>query len=88
MLSHLLDIPVIEGRQGMFWSGDDFMFGHSGGDPGTYAQMVFDRQNKMGMVFMFNLSAMEGSIDELELTESTNALNHLMYRYGLSLSNK
>jgi CubicO group peptidase (beta-lactamase class C family) len=82
MLSHLLKFPVHTGKQGMFWYGDEFMFGHDGGDPGTTAEMVYDQHNKMGLVFMFNLSIDDDDKFEKTLTD----IKHLVYRYGLSLN--
>jgi CubicO group peptidase (beta-lactamase class C family) len=90
MLSTVIDEPVIEGHQGVFWTNDGFMFGHNGGDPGTNSDMRYDQYHEVGFTLMYNF---DDSLDELEDDEDAedefssqmDLLSHLVYRRGLSL---
>jgi CubicO group peptidase (beta-lactamase class C family) len=83
MLSSVFKETTPVGHQGIFWYGDNLMFGHDGSAPGTYAQMQYEKYNKLGMVIMLNLS------DDLGENEAFDSqlvqLNNLIYRRGLSL---
>ncbi len=87
MLSALIDEPTLEGQQGVFWTRDNFMFGHNGGDPGTFSEMRYDQYHNMGLVIMLNLTD-EDDLDEEqaeEFSKQLDILTHLIYRRGLSL---
>lgn len=88
MLNIELDEPTVEGQR-IFWINDGFVFGHSGADPGTITNMIYDQYNKLGIIVMQNLSDGEsGEGDDPQspiIIELTDKLHHLAYRRGLSI---
>lgn len=96
MLNIELDEPTLEGQR-VFWLNDGFVFAHSGEDPGTSTNMIYDQYNKLGIVLMQNLT--DGQYGEGEdsegddpqstlISELTEKLQYLAYRRGLSIKDK
>ncbi len=87
LLSAVSDVPNSEGQQGMFWTNDNLMFGHNGGDPGTTSIMRYDKHNNLGVAVMFNFTPDEDddSDEADEINDQLNRLFHLTYRRGLSV---
>lgn len=81
MLNAAIDEITAEGDQGVFWTNDNFMFGHNGGDPGVETEMRYDHYNQMGVIVMHN-----GSL--VIPDKAKRLLNHLVYRRGLSLKDE
>lgn len=91
LLNYQLDAITTIGQR-LFWVNDGFVFGHRGGDPGTYSQLTYDQYNGLGLIMLMNISDTIGEVVADDSNEFSNAfkhqlhlLNHLTYRRGLTL---
>ncbi|MFT4927232.1 MAG: hypothetical protein ACI8WB_003338 [Phenylobacterium sp.] len=78
------------GEQGIFWVGDSLMFGHNGGDPGTYCELRYDKFNQFGFVMMLNADDTLDALDQQdaeELEALMSLLANIVYRRGLTMAN-
>ncbi len=84
MLSPQTEQLSDEGEQGIFWTRDNFMFGHDGGDPGVISNLQYSPELDMGFVFMMNVSGLDEPSEAIAADKFV-ALQQLVYQRGLAL---